>query len=127
MNELLSLPPLAWLANYLLHSTVLLGGVFAWRTLVIAPEDRCEAGGGWWDRETEICATPVSIAEITGRPIGQSRAEASAAKKQAARGLIDANRISGPATPEVAFGAMRLEGDRDHPVTRGRDSDSPGN
>lgn len=28
MNEFLSLPPLAWLANYLLHSTVLLGAVW---------------------------------------------------------------------------------------------------
>lgn len=28
MNELLSLPPLAWLANYLLHSTVLFGAVW---------------------------------------------------------------------------------------------------
>jgi len=28
MNEWLSLPPLAWLANYLLHSTVLLGSVW---------------------------------------------------------------------------------------------------
>ena len=61
---------------------VLLVGVFAYQALVIAPEERCEAGGRWWDRETEICAQPISIAEITQRPAGQSRAEASDAKNR---------------------------------------------
>ena len=61
---------------------VLMGGMFAWEALVVAPGDRCEADGGWWDRETSICARPISIAEVTGRPIGQSRAEASDAKNR---------------------------------------------
>jgi hypothetical protein len=80
MDRLLTMKRLSVI--FLLTFAVLLGGVFAWRALVIAPEDRCEAGGRWWDRETEICATPISIAEVTGRPIGQSRAEASAAKNR---------------------------------------------
>ena len=80
MHRLLTMKRLSVI--FLLTFAVMLGGVFAWRTLVIAPEDRCEAGGGWWDRETEICARPISIAEITGRPVGQSRAEASDAKNR---------------------------------------------
>jgi hypothetical protein len=84
MHRLLTMKRLSVI--FLATFAVLLGGMFAWRALVIAPEDRCEQGGGWWDRETEICATPISIAEITGRPIGQSRAEASDAKN---RELID--------------------------------------
>lgn len=80
MHRLLTMKRLSVL--FLATFAVLMGGVFAWRTLVIAPEDRCEADGGWWDRETEICARPISLAEITGRPIGQTRAEASDAKNR---------------------------------------------
>ena len=80
MHRLLTMKRLSVI--FLATFAVLLGGVFAYRTLVIAPEDRCEAGGRWWDRETEICASPISIAEITGRPNGQTRAEASAAKNR---------------------------------------------
>ena len=80
MHRLLTMKRLSVI--FLATFAVLLGGVFAWRTLVIAPEDRCEADGGWWDRETEICARPISIAEITGRPVGQSRAAASDAKNR---------------------------------------------
>ncbi|MBU0668611.1 MAG: hypothetical protein KKG14_06955 [Alphaproteobacteria bacterium] len=61
---------------------VMLGGMFAWQALVVAPGDRCEANGGWWDPETSVCARPISIAEVTGRPIGQSRAEASDLKNR---------------------------------------------
>ncbi len=80
MHRLLTMKRLSVL--FLATFAVLMGGVFAWRALVIAPEDRCEADGGWWDRETGICARPISIAEITGRPIGQTRAEASDAKNR---------------------------------------------
>ena len=61
---------------------VLVGGVFAWQALVVAPGERCEASGRWWDAGSGICAQPISIAEITDRPIGQSRAEASDAKNR---------------------------------------------
>lgn len=77
MHRLMTMKRLSVL--FLATFAVLLGATFAWQALVIAPEDRCEADGGWWDREGAVCATPISIAEITKRPIGQSRAEASAA------------------------------------------------
>ena len=80
MHRLLTMKRLSVL--FLATFAVLVGGVFAWQALVVAPEDRCEAGGGWWDREGGVCARPISIAEITQRPIGQRRAEASAAKNR---------------------------------------------
>ena len=80
MHRLLTMKRLSVL--FLAIFAVLVGGVFAWQALVVAPGDRCEAGGGWWDPETGVCAMPISIAEITKRPIGQSRAEASDAKNR---------------------------------------------
>jgi hypothetical protein len=61
---------------------VLLAGMFAYERLVVAPGDRCEAGGKWWDPETKVCAQPISIAEITGRPNPGERAAASAEKNR---------------------------------------------
>ena len=80
MHRLLTMKRLSVL--FLATFAVLLGGVFAYQALVVAPEEKCETSGGWWDREGEICARPISIAEITGRPVGQSRAEASDAKNR---------------------------------------------
>jgi len=55
----------------------------------VDPGADCVADGNWYDIETRTCATPISIAEITGRPIGVSRAEASAQKN---RELVDIER-----------------------------------
>lgn len=57
-------------------------GVFAIQRIWIDPGTRCEQAGGWWDIDARICAQPISIAEITGRPNGVSRAEASMAKNR---------------------------------------------
>lgn len=59
-----------------------LGLVFAYEHFVRAPGERCEAQGKWWDREGRVCAQPISIAEITGRPNGVSREEASRQKNR---------------------------------------------
>ena len=80
MHRLLSMKRLSLL--FLATFAVLVGGVFAWQALVVAPGERCEASGRWWDAGSGICAQPISIAEITKRPIGQSRAEASDAKNR---------------------------------------------
>ena len=80
MHRLLTMKRLSLL--FLATFAVLVGGVFAWQALVVAPGERCEAGGKWWDPQDRICAQPISIAEITGRPIGVSRAEASDAKNR---------------------------------------------
>lgn len=80
MHRLLTMKRLSVL--FLATFAVLVGGVFAYQALVVAPGERCEASGRWWDPATGICAQPISIAEITKRPIGQSRAEASDAKNR---------------------------------------------
>ena len=36
---------------------------------VIQPRQDCEAGGGWWDAEGRVCATPIYLPKLTGRPI----------------------------------------------------------
>ena len=80
MHRLLTMKRLSVL--FLATFAVLVGGVFAYQALVVAPGERCEASGRWWDAGSGICAQPISIAEITDRPIGQSRAEASDAKNR---------------------------------------------
>jgi hypothetical protein len=59
---------------------VLVAGAMTFQTFWLNPGKRCEADGKWYDVETRICATPVYIPDITHRPAGVSRAEASAAK-----------------------------------------------
>ncbi len=80
MHRLLTMKRLSIL--FLATFAVLLAGMFAYRSLVVAPGDRCEAGGKWWDPEGRECALPISIAEITGRPNPGERAAASAAKNR---------------------------------------------
>ncbi len=80
MHRLLTMKRLGIL--FLSIFAVLLAGMFAYESLVIAPGDRCEAGGQWWDPQDRICAQPISIAEITGRPNPGERAAASAGKNR---------------------------------------------
>ena len=61
---------------------VAVGGLVIFQNVWLAPGERCEAAGKWYDMETRICAQPISIAEITGRPIAGQRAEASAEKNR---------------------------------------------
>ena len=80
MHRLLSMKRLSIL--FLSIFAVLLAGMFAYERLIVAPGDRCEAGGKWWDPGTRVCAQPISIAEITGRPNPGERAAASAEKNR---------------------------------------------
>ena len=80
MHRLLTMKRLSIL--FLATFAVLLAGMFAYENMVVAPGDRCEAGGRWWDPDARICAQPISIAEITGRPNGVSRAQASDEKNR---------------------------------------------
>ncbi|QBX36924.1 hypothetical protein E4M02_04205 [Brevundimonas sp. S30B] len=61
---------------------VMMIGLFAYQSVWAAPGERCEKSGRWWHMESRTCAQPISIAEITRRPIGVSRAEASAEKNR---------------------------------------------
>jgi hypothetical protein len=80
MHRLLTMKRLSIL--FLSIFAVLMAGMFAYENLVVAPGDRCEAGGKWWDSEGRQCAQPISIAELTGRPNPGERAAASAAKNR---------------------------------------------
>lgn len=80
MNRLLTMKRLSIL--FLATFAVLVGGMFAWDAVVVAPGDRCEARGEWWDPQGRVCAQPISIAEITGRPNPGQRAAASAEKNR---------------------------------------------
>ena len=80
MHRLLTMKRLSIL--FLSIFAVLMAGMFAYESLVVAPGDRCEAGGKWWDPQGRECAQPISIAEITGRPNPGERAAASAAKNR---------------------------------------------
>lgn len=71
----LSFKRLAFL--FLAIFAVLAVGVVAFERFWVAPGDRCEAEGGWYDIESRTCATPIYIPDITGREPGESRAEAS--------------------------------------------------
>ena len=68
---------------------VMVAGVFVFQHFWMEPGERCEAEGKWYDMESRICAQPISIAEITGRPIGVTRAEASAEKNKELVGIED--------------------------------------
>ena len=61
---------------------VAVGGLVIFQNVWLAPGERCEAAGKWYDMETRICAQPISIAEITGRPLPGQRAAASAEKNR---------------------------------------------
>ena len=80
MKRFLTFPRLAMLFAGVFGLAVI--GIFALQDYWVAPGKRCEAAGKWYDMDNRICAQPISIAEITGRPIGVSRAEASAEKNR---------------------------------------------
>ena len=61
---------------------VMVAGIFVFQRYWMEPGERCEAQGKWYDIESRICAQPISIAEITGRPLPGARAEASAEKNK---------------------------------------------
>ena len=65
--------------------TILFGGMFvvlvlgavAFQRFYVAPADQCEQSGRWWYEEGRECVQPIYIPDITKRPAGVTRAEAS--------------------------------------------------
>jgi hypothetical protein len=57
--------------------------IWAVQVFYVWPRDRCEAHAGWWDPQSRICATPILISRITGRPNG-AKAPAAAPKPEPA-------------------------------------------
>ena len=56
---------------------VLVAGAFAFQRFYVAPADACEQTGRWWYEEGRECVQPIYLPDITGRPEGMSRADAS--------------------------------------------------
>jgi hypothetical protein len=57
-------------------------GVFAIQKFVVGPEQKCVGDGRWWYAEGRECLTPIYLPDITGRPAGVTRAEASDQKNR---------------------------------------------
>ena len=75
MKRFLTFPRLSLLFLALFGLSV--AGVFVLQTYWLDPGKRCEAAGSWYDVESRTCAKPIYIPDITGRPAGTTRAEAS--------------------------------------------------
>jgi hypothetical protein len=76
------------------------GAAFAYQFIYVIPAQKCEAVGSWWEPRSRICATPIYLPHITGRPIDRT------ARAQAAQaGLSEAERRSPKAVvdPRPAF------------------------
>lgn len=80
MKRFLTFPRLAMLFGAAF--AVVLAGIFVLQTYWVNPGARCEAKGSWYDIESRTCATPIYIPDITGRPAGVTRADASNAKNR---------------------------------------------
>ncbi len=78
MKRLLTLPRLSIMFLGLFALSLAVMG--AYEFLVREPGKRCEAAGKWYDYEGRECAQPIAIAEITKRPAGVSREDASREK-----------------------------------------------
>ncbi|CAN5325805.1 hypothetical protein BH10PSE2_BH10PSE2_06950 [soil metagenome] len=61
---------------------VALLGVFLTQHFYYGPEKKCLEQNRWWWAEERQCVTPTYLPDITGRPAGMSRAEASAEKNR---------------------------------------------
>lgn len=57
--------------------------LWAYQIFWVWPAKRCDESGAWWDWSTRVCAQPIYIPSLTGRPEGMSRKEWS--MKQAAK------------------------------------------
>lgn len=61
---------------------LLLAGVFVMQRFYVEPEDACIKSGRWWYAEGRECVQPIYLPDITKRPAGVTRAEASAAQNR---------------------------------------------
>lgn len=57
--------------------------IWGYQIFYVWPAQKCDGRQGWWDSKARVCAAPVYIPSITGRPAGMSRKEWSL--RQAAR------------------------------------------
>ena len=111
MNRFLSMKRLSILFFGLFG--VLVAGTLVFQSYWLDPGERCEKGGKWYDLESRTCATPIYIPDITGRPAGVTRAQASAAKNAELLGLeAEVARRQVAVNAEVEKGRAELQAQR---------------
>lgn len=95
--------------------------IWGYQVFYVWPAQKCDNRGGWWDRKGRICASPIYIPSITGRPAGMSRKAWS--EKQAARqiqrdqeGYPAGDTVETPA-PAAKVAPARLAGKAAVPAT----------
>ena len=69
--------------------------VWTYELLWAAPRKACEAHGNWWDPFSRVCATPIYLPNLTGRPIGALSPAQLKARAQAA-GAAEAQLLGVP-------------------------------
>jgi hypothetical protein len=80
MNRFLTMRRLSIL--FLGMFAVLAGGALAYQRFYVGPAEACEQTGRWWYEEGRECVQPIYLPDITGRPEGVTRAEASDAQNR---------------------------------------------
>jgi hypothetical protein len=75
MRRFLTFPRLVMLFGVMF--AFLVGGLVLFDRFWIGPEKACEQDGRWWYPEERQCLTPIYLPDITGRPAGVTREEAS--------------------------------------------------
>ncbi len=50
-------------------------GIWSYQIFYVWPAQKCDERQGWWDRRNRVCAAPIFIPSLTGRPAGVSRKE----------------------------------------------------
>jgi hypothetical protein len=60
-------------------------GLWAYNALYVWPAKACEAKSDWWDPKDRVCAVPMSLSTITGRPAHPAAVAAQAAQAQTAQ------------------------------------------
>lgn len=47
--------------------------ICGYQIFYVWPAQKCDDRKGWWDSKSRVCAAPIYIPSITGRPAGMSR------------------------------------------------------
>jgi hypothetical protein len=63
-------------------------GVFAYHYYYVWPRDRCESAGKWWEPGGRVCAQPIMLPKLTGRPFGSAPLTAPQTSRDTAEDLV---------------------------------------
>jgi hypothetical protein len=100
MNRLIDRLKLFFLGLFAISCVV----VWVYQLLWVAPMKACESHGNWWDPLSRVCATPIYLPNLTGRPVGalspaQLKARAQDASAREAQLIGTSPSVSSAAAP----------------------------